>query len=266
MVFSAFKTVFPISFAILLLLVISKIVSFATNMINERRFAEEFYVYDRDERLKEPGRNNDRAVRIFVIGDSYAANKKIDRYLSDGLSAAGISNAVYSVGVEGAKSKRIYKELNHEINSDFSGNGHPDFGVVLCGVNDARQHIGHDYYAHHMGLIIKLLSLCEINPIILSLPKIKPKSKESSFSKRMRLKVYGFLFEDKNKNRIAQYRKSLIRTLGRFKRTVNAHFIDLDVTQKDRNENLFKPDGVHLSERGYKRLVQRIVEYIDEKK
>lgn len=113
---------------------------------------------------------NDSNLTIGIIGDSWTAGKKLDSLLHKGLLEKGINNEIISSGQQSARSKLIYqnifKDSTNKHSSKFLLKKHPDYCIVIAGVNDASGQIGANFYSHHISLIIKTLLYYKIKPVI----------------------------------------------------------------------------------------------------
>ena len=259
------KALAKITLTVFLFVIFSKVFFTVFNMLNERKFTREIHFKHSPEKVS---KYKDKKTEILIIGDSWAADKRLEKYLVSALSQVGIENSIKSIGLPGAKTKAIYECL---VNSGFYENisdTHPDFCVILAGVNDVCQHIGPDYYAYHMTLIVKGLVKANIEPLPLLLPQIEPRInfKKSSILKRSRLKIYSLLFEDQKDDGILQYRNALFEQLEAIKMGRDIHFLNLDKNFNEDKSNSLKEDGIHLSTIGYQKLTQSIVKHINEKK
>jgi hypothetical protein len=119
--------------------------------------------------------DNDTILTIGIIGDSWAAEKRLDSILHEDLLEKNLKNKIFSSGHPGAKSKFIYQNLfknsEEEHSSRFIIENNPDYCIVIAGVNDAISQIGSHFYAYHMTQIIKTLLHFKIKPVIISLPE-----------------------------------------------------------------------------------------------
>ncbi|MDG1728682.1 MAG: SGNH/GDSL hydrolase family protein [Algibacter sp.] len=244
------------------LLTIVAVFIFATSyyLIDRFSFEKEFPYY-------EVIVNNKDFFSIGVIGDSWVARKKLDTLLHEGLLEKGINNKIISSGQPSARSKLIYqnmfKDSTNKYSSKFLIKKHPDYCIVIAGVNDAIGQIGANFYSHHMILIIKNLLYYNIKPVIVELPEfgiVEHINNKNTFN-RMRY-IISSKFNNKGEiDNIKTYRKNLNKLLMEEKLNDKIIFIDFDniCSNYEDCKDIFKKDGAHLNEEGNKLLSENIV-------
>lgn len=231
-----------------------------------------YYLIDRFSYAKEIqfypiGINNDTTLTVGIIGDSWVAGKKLDAFLRDEFKAKGVSSMIISSGHSGAKSKLIYqnifKDSTDEYSSKFVITSHPDYCIVIAGVNDAHGQVGAKFYSHHLSMIINTLLLYNIKPVIVELPEfgIIKAINDMNWINKTRYKIFSSFNNNGEIDNIETYRKDLNYLLKAQNLNDKIIFIDFDkvCSNYEQCKDIFKNDGVHLNERGNKLLSQTIV-------
>jgi lysophospholipase L1-like esterase len=208
----------------------------------------------------------ERAVRIAIVGDSWAAGRKMDELVRAELGRLGWTVEVVSFGQPGARSQLIYHNL-FEPRSEENSSHDVLFGapvhaaIVIAGVNDSSGYIGADHYAHHTTLIAKALHQRGILPLILELPEYGIEHATSSDPLGVvRRRLMRWVFHGDQFNVIDHYRQTLDAELRRSFRANEYHVIDFDPVTSDfhASPELFEPDALHLSAEGRRRLAHQI--------
>lgn len=155
-------------------------------------------------------------IKIGVIGDSWVTGQKLDHVIKESMMAYGISAEVVSSGHPGAKSRQIYRDLLNINRSGPYSSSHilmdedVDFLVVVAGVNDTANHIGKEFYAHHMVCIIQAALDRGMTPVVVEVPEYGIEETFAvgllSWAKRA---IYLRLFDNGKVDVISDYRKSL---------------------------------------------------------
>jgi len=209
--------------------------------------------------------NQNDILTVGIIGDSWVARKKLDSLLHQELLKIGLPNRIISSGNIGAKSKLIYQNLfkNEDVehSSKFIIESHPEYCIVIAGVNDSSSQIGKNYYAFHMLQIINTLLHYEIKPIIVSLPEFDI---EKTIDKmNILLKARSIISAMVNNNGIIDnintYRQCLKSELIKNKLNDSILMVDFDNVCADHVncKNLYI-DSAHLSFSGNKKLCEII--------
>ena len=100
--------------------------------------------------FRAPAPITDRTVRIAIVGDSWAAGRKMDELVRAELGRRGWSVEVVSFGQPGARSQLIYQNLFEPLSEKNSSRdvlfGAPvHAAIVIAGVNDSSGYIGADH-------------------------------------------------------------------------------------------------------------------------
>lgn len=205
----------------------------------------------------------DSMLTVGVIGDSWTSHKALDSILVRSFEGKGISLRVVSSGHPGARTKKIYQNLFEGENiysSRFVIEEHPDYCVVVAGVNDAASQIGAENYAYHMIRIIKTLLHYCIRPVIVTLPEfgIIEYTNGRPFFTRVRNKLSAW-FDNTEIDNIAAYRSTFYENLASEGLTDSVLIVDFDNICEDygRHINLYRNTS-HLSQEGNQRLVDEI--------
>lgn len=206
-------------------------------------------------------KKDNQPIEIGIIGDSWVAGNKLDKAISDSLSAAGITANVTSSGHPGAKSRKIFRNLFSDVNEPYSSrslweNKHLDYMIILAGINDTAGHIGSEFYAHHMLNIVMFAQSVGIFPIIVEIPEynIENAPPEGTFSFFKRL-IYQGVFDGMQNNVIANYRLTLSEKLLAELKDYSYFIVNFDPFISDYNEaNGLYANALHLNERGYRML------------
>jgi lysophospholipase L1-like esterase len=192
----------------------------------------------------------DSHIKIAVIGDSWAAGQKLDAALSAALDMHGLPAEIVSYGQPGGKSRDILDGLTDKTRSQpLLEDKDIDFFVVFAGVNDSKGHDGPDFYKHHMGTLISLISSHGAIPVIIDIPDYaisldKPPTIQRA-AKRIASKV---LFDSNSNDNREEYRKAL-----RELRSSGNQFILIPADQLPsyvENQEMWR-DPIHLNENGY---------------
>jgi len=230
-----------------------------------------YYLIDRFSYAKEMqlypiGIDNDTILRVGIIGDSWVAGKKLDAFLLDEFKVKGVNSMITSSGHVGAKSKLIYqnifKDSTDSYSSKFVITSHPDYCIVIAGVNDALVQVGAKFYSHHLSLIINILLRNNIIPVIVELPKfgIIKATNDMNWINKTRFKIFSSFNNKGEIDNIETYRSNLNNLLIGQGLNDKIIFIDFDKVCSSYEEckEIYKNDGIHLNERGNKLLSQAI--------
>lgn len=207
-------------------------------------------------------------VKIGIIGDSWVADQKLDQAVLGTMLVSGIQAEVVSSGQPGAVSRQIYRNLTSEDISPFSSryllmDEDIDYLVVVAGINDTVEHIGRDYYAHHMLCIIKAAQTRGMHPIIVEIPEygieITPSKSFLNYAKRL---IYRIAYDGNDHRVITAYREALRAGLTP-EMMKDMSIVALSTLNKNYPESteLYENPN-HLSKEGYQKLGQMISETI----
>ncbi len=210
---------------------------------------------------------NDTTLTIGIIGDSWVSRKKLDSLLNDELNKNGENSKIISSGLSSAKSKLIYqnmfKDSTDKHSSKFVIESHPDYCIVIAGVNDAQGQLGAKFYSYHITMIINTLLHYKIKPIIVELPEfgIIKATNEMSFIKKTRSKISSEFNNNGEIDNIKTYREDLNNLLKAQKLYDKIIFIDFDKVCSNYEEckEIYRIDGMHLNKDGNQLLIQCVV-------
>ena len=133
-----------------------------------------------------PPAHHDDTIRIAVIGDSWAeyhATLECDTILQK-VAKRLIKNPVqcFSRGHSAMMTKEIYQEMfsertvEHAWEKDFCTQPllerHPDYCIVMAGVNDLRKQRPPSYYIGNYQLILQVLLKNGIRPVVMEIPEV----------------------------------------------------------------------------------------------
>jgi len=229
-------------------------------LVNRFSFANELAYYPVSEKKHD-------TLTVGIIGDSWVAGKKLDSLLKDGFKKKGKEINVLSSGHPGAKSKLIYQNMFKDSTDIHSSKSliesHPDYCVVIAGVNDASGQVGAEFYSYHVEQIIKTLLKNDIKPVIVELPEfgIIESTNSMGFIKKMRNILFSKFNNKGEVDNIKTYRKNLEHHLSMSKLKDDIIFVDSDAVcySYDNCKDVFKTDAIHLNKEGNKLLSQNIV-------
>lgn len=219
------------------------------------------YAYAGEKKYYPVAETRQDKLRIGIIGDSWLVREKLDSLVERKLSEKGISAKVFSSGNPGATSKVIYENLFKEENEDFSSRkvieSHPEYCIVVAGVNDAAKHLGPAYYAHHMELIINTLLHYNIRPVVVSLPGFGVEEDFQTKNIFSRLSNSGaeLILNNGAAFTIKEYRNALTNSLRKLHKENRITVLDFDRAGLDYNGNKkLYADPLHLNKKGYQKF------------
>lgn len=248
-----------------LLLAVLGVVFITAFVVDERSFD----VCTNTEQRGMPKERSSR-LKIGIIGDSWVVDQQLDQAVLDGMLDAGIQAEVVSSGQPGATSRQIYRNLTSDNMTPYSGrhllqDENLDYLVVVAGVNDTVEHIGREFYAHHMLCIIKAILNRGIHPVILEVPEYGIEETPSkSFQNYMKRLVYRMLFDKNEKDVIIAYRDALRMAIppALMEKISVVEFSPLTQNYSGSKEYFSNPN--HLSKDGSRKLGQMIAKAIIE--
>lgn len=229
------------------------------------------YHYYAPPQLKQPYKipQPDDTLRIAYIGDSWAFmhkdhNCQISQLIEDSIHRPV---KVHSYGICGLTSKEIYENLfdNSDLKHFFQKRGY-EYCFVSAGINDTYKKMSTTYYQQSMDAIIQFLLYNNIHPIILEIPDYNiQKSYERQKKNRKMLRHLSMLINNTPMDCKLLFRNALDELLHekgyenkvnviRYKTWNNDYANDL--------RQLYRPDGMHLNEKGYADSDSTIVKVI----
>lgn len=215
---------------------------------------------------REPKPINARKIKIGIIGESWAAGRKIDDYLINFLNEKGIEASVTSQGHPGAKSKLVYQDLFKASTEPYSSQhilfGEPlDICIVLTGVNDTATYVGAEFYAYHLTLIVKALIARGITPLVVEIPEYGIEETDSkTIQGKIRRRLMRYVHDNNKIDIIPKYRKLSKRQIEPYMSNNKIIYFPFETVATDyqENKNLYQDDLVHLNANGNKKLAFQI--------
>lgn len=196
--------------------------------------------------------DNSSKINIGLIGDSWVADQKLDKYIEAELESKAIHVKVISYGHPGAKSNQIYTNLMNKDSAFYSGSlltyKHMKYIIVIAGVNDTSGHIGSDYYTHHMKEIVKAMNAYGKTPIILEVPEYGIEEPRP-FKSTLKHNLYKLLFDNNKTDVINDYRDALKSSLNDSQFDYEIIPFDPVVDNYYKSIHLYK-DPLHLNDKG----------------
>lgn len=236
-----------------------------------------FYIYKRysfEKRhpfVPEKKHKND-ALRVGIIGDSWATGITIDTIIKDEFSKRGINTEVISFGQPEAKTKQIYDNLYANPEQPYSSyeilHHNLDYCIILAGTSDAEGEMGAKFYAYYCSLIISDLARNNIEPVFVTMPEFGFKEETDSLDilKKVRNEVSSLLIDNGNTRSLDGYRKQandMLKDTHLKDSTIVVPF-NLVCDDYEKHKILYRNTG-HLSTVGKQKMGKVIVEYILEK-
>lgn len=222
------------------------------------------WALDARQPVYEVSTDRDNALRVLLIGDSWAGmhtERGMDSYLQQQLAAlTGDRVEVRSKGKGGEKTKGIYRLM-------FQTEGYgtkpllmegADYCVVFAGINDAAANLGVRQYCYYYRLILDFLLTNHIRPVVVEIPDVniwrvygsKPLKDHLSDYVKSRMtncRMYNF----------QEYREGLYEMLKEEHLMEKVIYVRMDLWNKKSpaiDRALFLDDEIHLNREGYERL------------
>ena len=148
-------------------------------------FQEAFGVAEELPAYSIPPKHNDDTLRVAIIGDSWAwihAEMNYDT-LFEQYAQRLTSRPVkcFSKGHNGQKTKGVYYDMfaNRDVKYEWERTyctqslleQHPDYCIVMAGINDLCRQVPPETYAENYRLIIQLLLKNGIRPVVMEIPE-----------------------------------------------------------------------------------------------
>ena len=223
---------------------------------------------------------DDDTLRVAVIGDSWAewhvtlgCDTIIQKYAR---KMAPYPVKSHSRGKGGAKTKDVYHYMFKSITQEVAWEAdvctqplieeHPDYCVIMAGINDSWKKHPLSYYTGNYRLIIRLLLANHIRPIVMEIPDFDMTGWLDIKGIKIRW-TYRFisLFTGTWDDDVRPFRKALREMLEQEHLMDSVLFIPKDHwNPKDNNypETIYQSDHVHLNLEGYHVLDSCIVSEI----
>lgn len=216
----------------------------------------EYYVPESDKFGSFNGRV-DRRLKIGVIGDSWAAGRKMDYALSNQMYALNFSAEIVSYGHPGGKSREILRDLcANELAASILHDEDIDVFVLMVGVNDSKGYDGPDFYGYHMDQILDLILSHGAVAVVLDVPDFDLESIEvPSLRHWCKRTASRYLFDGWASDNRPAYRARLA-TLAENRPGVVV--IDHQQLPKHIADPTLWRDAAHLNEHGYAAVAKPI--------
>ncbi len=225
-------------------------------------------------------RPNDDTLRVAVIGDSWAewhmtlnCDTLFQQY-GGRLTTKPIKCMTRGKG--GAKSKDVYYYMFREYTQEFSWmhdictqpllEQHPDYCVVMVGINDTWKKRPVSYYVGNYRLIIRLLLANDIRPVVMEIPDFEMGEWLNIHRKHKRFlyRIYSY-FNGVVADDITPFRNGLKEMLKDTRLGDSVLFIPANhwIPQDHHySEEIYQIDHIHLNYQGYHVLDSCIVSEI----
>lgn len=225
-------------------------------------------------------RPHDDTLRVAVIGDSWAEwhmTLNCDTLFEQfGRSLTTNPIKCMTRGKGGAKSKDVYYNMFRSHTKEYSWmhdictqpllEEHPDYCVVMVGINDTWKKRPVSYYKGNYRLIIRLLLANHIRPVVMEIPDFEMGEWLNTHRKRERFlyRIYSF-FTGVVEDDITPFRNGLREMLKETGLGDSVLFIPVDhwIPQNHQySEDIYQEDHVHINYQGYHVLDSCIVSEI----
>lgn len=225
-------------------------------------------------------RPHDDTLRVAVIGDSWAEwhmTLNCDTLFEQfGRSLTTNPIKCMTRGKGGAKSKDVYYNMFRSHTKEYSWmhdictqpllEEHPDYCVVMVGINDTWKKRPVSYYKGNYRLIIRLLLANHIRPVVMEIPDFEMGEWLNTHRKRERFlyRIYSY-FTGVVEDDITPFRNGLREMLKETGLGDSVLFIPVDhwIPQNHQySEDIYQEDHVHINYQGYHVLDSCIVSEI----
>jgi lysophospholipase L1-like esterase len=225
-------------------------------------------------------RPDDDTLRVAVIGDSWAechmtlgCDSLIVQY-GRKLTQKPIKCIIR--GMNGAKSKDVYHYMFRSQTQEYSWmhdictqpllEEHPDYCVVMVGINDTWKKRPVSYYAGNYRLIIRLLLANHIRPVVMEIPDFEMGEWLDKYKKHQR-RTYRFYsyFTGVVEDDITPFRNGLhdmLKTTGLVDSVLYIPANHWLPRNHHYSNSIYQDDHVHLNYQGYHILDSCIVSEI----
>ena len=206
------------------------------------------------------------SISIAVIGDSWAFRANLFHFcdtLGSLLEREGIHAQSTSVGYNGYTSKSIC-ELLYDKDTDIHQlvETHPQYALVMCGINDQHGAYGPSFYALHTTMILRRLEQMGIRPILLELP-VWDVERQYRFYSWYTTSAYKMMH-------LFNARMPAQSNLGVYRRALSDYLRESAMRDKiillSAPGTLTTPDNMadytHLNAEGYRKLAQMVCDAI----
>lgn len=185
---------------------------------------------------------NDRAVRILIIGESWASKGKMLPNLPVTASKTLGPVVACSVGFSGRNTAEILRDYRgaKEAEALKALGGRADYTIVLTGVNDQVQHIGAKRHAADVLALATLLRRSSGRVFFVDTPHISPVDKAWAGARAKH--TAARYINDGGVVQVASRYRAAVAKAG-----VEVIPFDPFIPSFRGNETCYQPDGVHLT-------------------
>lgn len=222
-------------------------------------------------------RHNDDTLRVAVIGDSWAefhmtlSCDTLFEIYGGRLTAKPIKCMTRGKG--GAKSKDVYYYMFRSHTQEYSWmhdictqpllEEHPDYCVIMVGINDSWKKRPVSYYTGNYRLIIRLLLANDIRPVVMEIPDYEMGEWLDTHRRRQRYlyRIYSY-FTGVVEDDITPFREGLKDMLKETGLGDSVLFIPANhwiPKNHQYSEKIYQEDHVHINYQGYHVLDSCIV-------
>lgn len=222
-------------------------------------------------------RHNDDTLRVAVIGDSWAefhmtlSCDTLFEIYGGILTTKPIKCMTRGKG--GAKTKDVYYYMfksqtqevpwMHDICTQPLLEEHPDYCVIMVGINDSWKKRPISYYTGNYRLIIRLLLANQIRPVVMEIPDFEMGEWLDTHRRRQRYlyRIYSY-FTGVVEDDITPFREGLKDMLKETGLGDSVLFIPADhwiPKNHQYSEEIYQEDHVHINYQGYHVLDSCIV-------
>lgn len=224
--------------------------------------------------------HDDDTLRVCIIGDSWAeyhASLSCDTIFQLYANKLGAQPVLCtSRGHGGKMTKEIYRDMfadrtvEHAWEKDYCTQPlleqHPDYCVVMAGINDLCWQRPVNYYIGNYRRILQLLLDNDIRPVVMEVPAIDVESsdKDRGFYKYVYIRLVS-LFSDAGWNEVDAYRQAMRNMLKDQSLVDKVLFIPASWWNEggvDGSPEIYLDDRLHLNMHGYHVLDSCIVSEI----
>ena len=222
----------------------------------------------------------DDTLRVAVIGDSWAELHRmfncdtLFQHYGGRLIAKPIK--CMTRGKIGAKSKDVYYYMFRSQTQEYSKmqdictqpllEEHPDYCVVMVGINDVWKKRPVSYYTGNYRLIIRLLLANDIRPVVMEIPDFALKEWLNKHRKRQSYLYRAYsVFTGVIQDDITPFRNGLMEMLKTSGLSDSVLFIPADhwiPKNHQYSEKYYQKDHVHITDQGYRKLDSCVVSEI----
>ena len=225
-------------------------------------------------------RPDDDTLRVAIIGDSWAEwhmTLNCDTLFEQfGRRLTTKPIKCMTRGKGGAKSKEVYHYMFRSQTQEYSWmhdictqpllEEHPDYCVVMVGINDTWKKRPVSYYTGNYRLIIRLLLANHIRPVVMEIPDFEMGEWLNSHRRRQRIlyRLYSY-FTGVVEDDIAPFREGLKSMLKETGLSDSVLFIPKDHWIPENHhysEKIYQEDHVHINYQGYHVLDSCIISEI----